>query len=207
MSMSTMTPDGELMIPNGWAGQIDDTLSLDSNRPLTNKAITEALQTIDHDIEQLLQLRSSLSQYGLSKICPTDLTTATEDNGLVLGAKEKNPAIEGSIMNRVEGNVNYIKQNFYSFDNNGKFIKSNEDLNTYMQLGKYFCNNYEITNSLLNCPFKNDVFTLIVQYYSSGIYFVVKQTITAEISGFIYNRIHSGIDFGKWRVIRPEEIQ
>ena len=91
MSMSTMTPSGEAMIPNGWTGQIDSKPSLESKRPLENRAITEALQKIDRDIEQLLQLRASLTGYGFSKICPTEITTVTEDEGLVLGAKEKNP--------------------------------------------------------------------------------------------------------------------
>lgn len=99
MSMSTMTTDGELMVPNGWTGKIDSSMSTESKRPLENRIITNALQKIDRDIEQLFQLRSSLSQYGLSKICPTELTTVTEDNGLVLGAKEKNPAIEGTLAN------------------------------------------------------------------------------------------------------------
>lgn len=97
MSMSTMTSSGEAMIPNGWTGQIDSKPSLESKRPLENRAITEALQKIDRDIEQLLQLRASLAGYGFSKICPTEITTVTEDEGLVLGAKEKNPAVKGTL--------------------------------------------------------------------------------------------------------------
>ena len=60
MSMSTMTPSGEAMIPNGWTGQIDSNPSIESKRPLENRAITEALQKIDRDIEQLFHLRASL---------------------------------------------------------------------------------------------------------------------------------------------------
>lgn len=102
MSMSTMTTDGELMVPNGWTGKIDSSMSTESKRPLENRIITNALQKIDRDIEQLFQLRASLTGYGFSKICPTEITTVTEDEGLVLGAKEKNPALEGTMANETE---------------------------------------------------------------------------------------------------------
>lgn len=102
MSMSTMTSSGETIIPNGWAGQIDSVPSLESKRPLENRAVTEALQAIDHDMDYLENLRSSLNGYGMSKICPTELTDATTDGGMVLGAREKNPSIKGTLADNIE---------------------------------------------------------------------------------------------------------
>lgn len=109
MSISAMTHSGESHIPNGWTGQIDSEMSLESGRPLENRKITEALQVIEHDIEQLLQLRSSLTQYGLSKICPNDFVTATENNGMVLGAKEKNSTIPGTLARKIENSETKVK--------------------------------------------------------------------------------------------------
>lgn len=73
MSMSTMTPSGETTIPNGWAGQIDSVPSLESKRPLENRAITEALNKIDNDIEKL---------NGMFKVANVvfDETTASANN-------------------------------------------------------------------------------------------------------------------------------
>ena len=53
MGISTMTLSGETHIPNGWTGKIDSKPSLESKRPLENRAITEALQKIYRDIESL----------------------------------------------------------------------------------------------------------------------------------------------------------
>lgn len=97
MSMNIMTPDGEFAVPAGWAGQADSELSLESTRPPMNRAVTEALQTIDHDIEQLLGLRASLTGYGFGKICPVNVTDVTRDDGTVCGGFEKNPAMVGSL--------------------------------------------------------------------------------------------------------------
>lgn len=101
MSVSTMGTNAEIPIPNGWAGQIDTQPSLDSNRPLTNAAITAALQTIDHDIEQLLALRASLDgTAGLVTL--TDSTDVTDSTGKALPASEKNASMEGTLANKIE---------------------------------------------------------------------------------------------------------
>lgn len=96
MSMSTMGANGEIQIPNGWAGQIDSEPSLESRSPLENRVITGKFQEIDYDIEQISQ-KASTEDYGLSKICPVVTTDVTSPAGLVLGAFEKNESITGSM--------------------------------------------------------------------------------------------------------------
>lgn len=106
-----MTPGGEMQVPSGWTGQADDKLSLESTRPPTNRAVTEALQVIDHDIEQLLELRASLTGYGFGKICPVNVTDVTRDDGTVCGGFEKNPAMVGSlayVAAQIEANRNSV---------------------------------------------------------------------------------------------------
>lgn len=101
MSVSTMGTNAEIPIPNGWAGQIDTQPSLDSNRPLTNAAITAELQAIDHEIEQLLARRASLDgTAGLVTL--TDATDVTDSTGKALPASEKNASMEGTLANKIE---------------------------------------------------------------------------------------------------------
>lgn len=73
-------------------GPFDDALSDVSENAVQNKVITNALSK-----------KSSLGEYGMSKICPVDTTDVTEtDSGLVLGAIEKNASVEGTIASEVE---------------------------------------------------------------------------------------------------------
>lgn len=122
MSMNIMTPDGEFAVPAGWAGQADSELSLESTRPPMNRAVTEALQVIDHDIEQLLGLRASLTGYGFGKICPVNVTDVTKDDGTVCGGFEKNPAVVGSLANRIEATK---KDTRYTYSENTAHVSTN----------------------------------------------------------------------------------
>lgn len=99
MSISQFGESGEKPIPAGWALPPDRELSLDSRNAVGNDIITAELQKINHDIETLLELRASLSGYGLAKIAPASLTDATQESDLACGAFEKNAGIPGTLAN------------------------------------------------------------------------------------------------------------
>ena len=87
-------------------GVLDDALSMDSENGVKNRVIAAEAQRLEQLIQQANQLiqqiqesRATLDQFGLVKISGSD--TVTEDNGLVLSAKEKNPAVPGSIARKM----------------------------------------------------------------------------------------------------------
>ena len=95
--------------PNSFLFDIDDFLSTVSSNAVQNRIVTAALNRIEElanqnkqIIEETKALRATLTEFGMGKICPTDLVDATEDNGLVLGAKEKNASVSGSLANGLE---------------------------------------------------------------------------------------------------------
>lgn len=51
-------------------------------------------------LESLETSRASADNWGLARICGQ--TDVTEENGMVLGTREKNPAIEGSLGSKIE---------------------------------------------------------------------------------------------------------
>lgn len=80
------------------------------NTSITQKEAQIAdLQTRDGELSQQIAdakaLRSTPDTYGMARIAPTGLTSATDDNGLVLGAKEKNAAVNGTLANGVSKNA------------------------------------------------------------------------------------------------------
>lgn len=182
MSMSTMTPDGEQKIPAGWAGQIDSALSLESRRPLENRTVTEALQAIDHDMEYLENLRSSLTGYGMSKICPTDLTDATTDGGMVLGAREKNPSIKGTLAEKM-GN---LKKNLKT-----RTITGSEDAKPWVAIKE----NWEQMDSGMF------FLEIICGTYDAAIIYKINDSLgSGVIFGYAGFR-HVEFSGGKWRLI------
>lgn len=194
MSMSTMGENAEIQIPNGWSGQIDTQPSLDSNRPLTNAAITAALQKIDHDIEQLLALRGSLTQAGLVQV--TDATDVTDSTGLALSARQNNASASGTLANKIEK----TKKEFYSLIG-GISIPKAANLGSYKTVGNYFCDSNEKASSLLDCPIK-DAFTMKVEF-STGLGYP-SQTVRKFFDGTIYYRFFDGANWSKWSVFSPE---
>lgn len=85
--------------PNNMLFPLDDFLSTVSSNAVMNRVLTNALNRLEQLENETRALRSTLTEFGLSKICPVDVTDVTEDNGMVLGAKEKNPSIEGTLSN------------------------------------------------------------------------------------------------------------
>ena len=83
-------------------GPFDDALSDESENAVQNKIIAAEVERLDQSIADALALRASLTGFGPGKVCPVGLTDATEANGLLLGAFEKNPAFNGSLAQGIE---------------------------------------------------------------------------------------------------------
>lgn len=106
--------------PNNLLLDFDDYLSLYSSNAPQNRIVTAMLNQIKalaeqnaQLIEDIKELRARTDAWGLSKICPVDVTDITEDNGMVLGGWEKNASKAGTLANRIEENRqkldNYVK--------------------------------------------------------------------------------------------------
>lgn len=83
-------------------GPFDAEISDESENAPQNKAVAAAVEALDSAIADAIALRASLTGFGMSKICPVDLTDVTEANGIVLGGFEKNAAVAGSLANKIE---------------------------------------------------------------------------------------------------------
>ena len=64
-----------------------------------NKEIVDRIANAEKRIDVIENKNATENEYGLAKICR--LSTVTEDNGLVLGAREKNPAVSGTLANKL----------------------------------------------------------------------------------------------------------
>ena len=65
-----------------------------------NKDLLNRIATLEEEVSQLKRQKAGKTEYGLSKI--SDLTDVTTDGGLVLGTKEKNATIPGTIAHNIE---------------------------------------------------------------------------------------------------------
>lgn len=194
MSMNIMTPDGEFAVPAGWAGQADSELSLESTRPPMNRAVTEALQVIDHDIEQLLGLRASLSGYGFGKICPVGVTDVTQTEGLVCGGFEKNPNMEGSLA--------YVAAQIEEKRNEVSTVLNSEshDFNDYKpeKVNKFKCFYVSGTGSEWSNGFTtNNFHGLLLSGARTNMDFLFQ--IFFDFYSGTHMRIMSGGNWGGWR--------
>lgn len=77
----------------------DTFLSTVSTNAVQNWVVTTALNRIEQLSNEIKELRAGLETFGLGKIVSADVTDVTEANGLVCGAFEKNPNVEGSLAN------------------------------------------------------------------------------------------------------------
>lgn len=124
--------------PNSMLIHIDDHLSLVSSNVVQNRIITAELNLIKKLVEQNKQLieetkalRASVEEFGLSKICPVGVTDVTENNGMVLGAWEKNASVNGTISNIFSNKVSELRRD--SVCAKGEF----SDLNDIIETGIY----------------------------------------------------------------------
>lgn len=128
----------------------------------------------------------------------------TEDNGLVLSAKEKNSALNGTLANKIELTKN-AQTGLYALDH-GIEIPSGADLNNYKDIGNYYCPYNVIVETLKNCPIGN-AFTMKIELSTGNGY--PCQTLRDHGTGFIYfrNAGSYGEPYGVWHVIKTELVQ
>lgn len=72
--------------------------------------VKRKIRELEEMDRKITEMRASLEAFGMSGICPAGLTDVTEDNGMVLGAFEKNASIEGSISNEIKENTENIQK-------------------------------------------------------------------------------------------------
>ena len=70
------------------------------NRGGVNKNLLNRIATLEEEVSQLKRQKAGKTTYGLAKI--SDLTDVTTEDGLVLGTKEKNATIPGTIAHNIE---------------------------------------------------------------------------------------------------------
>lgn len=126
---------GEAEGTNGLAIIVDKELNENSVHAIRNSAVAKVINAANaliaenqRLIAEAQALRATLDSFGLSKICPVDVTDVTEANGMVLGAWEKNASVEGSLANniikstinthfiRIEANCSGTNDNVYVSD-------------------------------------------------------------------------------------------
>lgn len=93
---------------NGLLVKVDKELK-DSVNPVQNRVVKEALDRLDSLITETNALRATLESYGFAKISESTAVTET-DSGLVLSAKEKNAAIEGTIAHEIANTNQYLNE-------------------------------------------------------------------------------------------------
>lgn len=93
---------------NGLLIIVDKELNENSVHAIRNSAVTKAVNAANaliaenqRLIAETQALRATLEGFGLGKICPVGVTDVTEDNGMVLGAFEKNASVSGTIGNLI----------------------------------------------------------------------------------------------------------
>lgn len=129
MSISLLTKDGTADVPTRGGGG-------------TSIEALKRIEALEKEISDLKKTIATPDTYGLSKI--TDATTITEaDSGLVLGAKEKNPAADGSLageISKVQQKINGFEPVYGAVQNVSGFKYFNVSL---LKIGKIgFCDAY-----------------------------------------------------------------
>lgn len=133
--------------------------------------------------------------------------TAVTQAGYAADARQLNASMEGTFANRAEQEIGSIKKSFYSLNlEDSILLPYGADLNVaaYRKPGNYHCNDISVVNSLVNCPVRDALFTMKVEFIGD-VYFPC-QTIRVYSSGYIYYRWHSSTDWDVWKVIRTESV-
>ena len=148
---------------------------------------------MERELQSLKQSVATETDYGLSKITESSAVTA-KGTGLVLGAREKNPAVDGSLAKQINSADLKFKTH-YSLSG-GREIRGGSDLNAYMDVGNYFCTGNDIAESILNCPIAH-AFTMKVEM-GSGLAYPV-QTIRDFFTGDLYFRMRDERQWNSWK--------
>lgn len=89
-----------------------------------NRDLLDRVSLLESELAELKQKKASETEYGLGKISAS--ASVTEDDGLLLSAKEKNDAISGSLANRigkVEENLGKIAFGSIVVNPNGSVVE------------------------------------------------------------------------------------
>ena len=149
------------------------------------QAIKSSLQNSNIELSALKNSKATASAYGLSKISGS--TTVTEDAGLVLSAKEKNPAVNGTLANEINKVAN-------------EMFKEHEpptDANTIRGSGIY-----AIYNATINAPVGYGV--LLMFDADSYAMQIIKSAVVSAPQLFIRTRDgRSNNNWGNWVSYNP----
>lgn len=180
-----MTEDGLAKVPTQISPEI-----------LTRITTLETeLAALKQEVGLVKDTKATTDHYGLAKICPVDATNITVADGLVCGAEEKNPNIEGTFANQIQ---KIITNGYYALSG-GTPIRTNEDLNRIQTLGNYYCALNDIAVTLKNSP-TNMAFIMKVEM-SDGVK-QPSQTLKAYRDGTTYYRFLTGVNlWTEWKKI------
>lgn len=156
---------GEAEGTNGLAIIVDKELNENSVHAIRNSAVAKAINAANaliaenqRLIAETQALRATLDSFGLSKICPVDVTDVTEANGMVLGAWEKNASLEGTLGNIIltEKTERKTMLSRHYLQNDGDGQASGWD----WEIGKIYLSTEKITNyrlfqAMINYQFSN----------------------------------------------------
>lgn len=169
MSLSTMTPTGELPIPTRGGVTSPETLA--------------RIEVLEQELADLKQSIASDTAYGLSKV--TNAADVTQENGIALSAMQNNSSLEGTLANKIEklnNSNNKLEKKFNQTLIDG-FI--NIDILTYAEnvAGKGLQYAYTASIEETNVP---------QTYYSYANTIILKSGIGGRITVIIFDRYSGG---------------
>ena len=171
-------------------GPFDNALSPESENAVQNKVIETEVKKLDKAISDAVALRASLTGFGMGKICPTDLVDATEDNGLVLGAKEKNASVSGSLANQIETLDSLVLKKLANPPGN--------DANLAVTSGIYVTN-----GDTTNIP---QTWSILVVFESSGYVLQILQNVDQNTHHLYVRHRSNNLTWGGWTKYEGTEV-
>lgn len=156
---------GEAEGTNGLAIIVDKELNENSVHAIRNSAVAKAINAANaliaenqRLIAETQALRSTLDSFGLSKICPVDVTDVTEANGMVLGAWEKNASVSGTIGNLISSESGKRKtmlfRHYLQIDEEGQAAGWDWEIGRIYSAAEKITN-YSLFQAMVNYQFSN----------------------------------------------------
>lgn len=97
-----------------------------------------------------------------------------------------------------------LETDYYLLGEGGMYIVYNDDLNSYNNVGNYYCPQNDRAESLQNCPI-NLAFSMKIELPTGwGEY--VCQTIRTYTTGNIYYRFRTGGVWQNWNAIESKSL-
>lgn len=156
---------GEAEGTNGLVIIVDKELNENSVHAIRNSAVAKAINaanTLIAENQRLIAetqaLRATLDSFGLSKICPVDVTDVTEANGMVLGAWEKNASVSGTIGNLISSESGKRKtmlfRHYLQIDEEGQAAGWDWEIGRIYSAAEKITN-YSLFQAMVNYQFSN----------------------------------------------------